>query len=315
MPTALQRSAHGRGTAPALAALLLAAELLAAVYAHGIMIQPKSRNWKAYLENGFDYAHGLSLGGAAKVSDYGKRTYPDGNRNYCGDAHDEKRWDVPGPPVVTYAEGQVINVDVLVAVQHMGRMMMQICPLDAKPKQGKCKQLYTKVNGKGVKSWYFPGINHWSGGNWGGEGPRYNDGTFAAYQLPEIRETWGWGCYGQRLCNSFKDMWVYRTKWMLPKGFTCQHCKLQWVWTTGHNCWPPCEKNNPFPQCQNKQVYPTCGSPGSQYPEEFMNCADVTIVGDNARIDTSANYPPWNWAVKISEGPWGDVRPSVMHKD
>jgi hypothetical protein len=24
-------------------------------------------------------------------------------------------------------------------------------------------------------------------------------------------------------------MWVYRTKWMLPGDFTCDHCKLVWV--------------------------------------------------------------------------------------
>lgn len=55
------------------------------------------------------------------------------------------------------------------------------------------------------------------------------DGTFEAYQLPEINEFSGWGCTSQRLCNQFKDMWVYRVKWMLPKNFTCDHCKLQWV--------------------------------------------------------------------------------------
>jgi hypothetical protein len=24
-------------------------------------------------------------------------------------------------------------------------------------------------------------------------------------------------------------MWVYRTQWELPKNFTCDHCRLQWV--------------------------------------------------------------------------------------
>lgn len=38
--------------------------------------------------------------------------------------------------------------------------------------------------------------------------------------------------------------------------------------TTGHSCWPPCEKDNPMPACQNRQIYPFCGTPGASYPEE-----------------------------------------------
>jgi hypothetical protein len=55
------------------------------------------------------------------------------------------------------------------------------------------------------------------------------DGTFSAYTLPDITERSGWGCTGQRFCSTFKGMWVYRTQWMLPQGFKCDHCKLQWV--------------------------------------------------------------------------------------
>lgn len=58
------------------------------------------------------------------------------------------------------------------------------------------------------------------------------DGTFQAYQLPEIGDWMGYGCSGQRLCNAYKGMWVYRTQWMLPKDFVCDHCKLQWVSVT-----------------------------------------------------------------------------------
>jgi hypothetical protein len=39
------------------------------------------------------------------------------------------------------------------------------------------------------------------------------------------------------------------------------------TWLTGHNCWPPCEANNPMPQCGTKQQYGTCGTPGTAYPE------------------------------------------------
>jgi hypothetical protein len=57
-----------RGAAAAAAGLLLAAaallQLAAPAAAHGVLIQPRSRNWNAYLDWGFNYAHGLSMGGA-----------------------------------------------------------------------------------------------------------------------------------------------------------------------------------------------------------------------------------------------------------
>jgi hypothetical protein len=133
--------------------------------------------------------------------------------------------------------------------------------------------------------------------------------------MPDIRDSYGWGCQGQQLCNMYKDMFVYRTKWQLPSGFTCEKCKLQWWWTTGHSCWPKCEEGNPSPHCYVKQVFGACGTPGTAYPEEFVNCADVKVV-DNAKIDVGANnYPPWAGAVEgyVKKGWWGTVKPSIMN--
>jgi hypothetical protein len=45
--------------------------------------------------------------GVSVVSDKGRLQYPKGRRNYCGDAHNENRWDKPGSIQATYAEGQV----------------------------------------------------------------------------------------------------------------------------------------------------------------------------------------------------------------
>ena len=51
--------------------------------------------------------------------------------------------------------------------------------------------------------------------------------------MPDYRDTYGWGCKGQQECNMYKNMYVYRTKWLLPEGFKCEHCKLQWVSNLG----------------------------------------------------------------------------------
>ncbi|GBF94921.1 hypothetical protein Rsub_08164 [Raphidocelis subcapitata] len=298
-----------------LAALAALLAFVPAALGHGLMIHPKSRNFVAYLNNQEYNAHSLNMGGAWVVSDYGKLTYPWGNRGACGDKADQYKWDAPGTPQITYIPGQEINIDAVIAVNHMGKITAEICDLYAKPGDGKCQKLKVKMdNGQTAESWWLPGINQWGGGNYGGEGPRYGDGTFEAYQLPEITESSGWGCNGQRLCNMYKDMYVYRTKWLLPQGFTCDHCKLQWTWTTGHSCWPTCEEGNPMPQCGVKQQFGACGSAGTAYPEEFVNCADVKIT-DAAKLDWASNFPPWNGWVEgnMKKGWWGSVSPSIMN--
>jgi hypothetical protein len=59
------------------------------------------------------------------VSANGNKKYPDGMRGSCGDPHWETKWDNPQSVQTSYYPGQVINVDVVVAVNHMGHFKMQ----------------------------------------------------------------------------------------------------------------------------------------------------------------------------------------------
>lgn len=129
--------------------------------------------------------------------------------------------------------------------------------------------VWCRADGKG-RHWYLPFIANWTGGNAGYVQPAYGDGSFSWYYMPSVRAEQG--CKTQRECDQFRDMIVYRTKWRLPAGFECRHCKLQWHYMTASTCWPPCpEKNKGEPTCENKQVFLTCGTGWSQYPEEFWN--------------------------------------------
>lgn len=131
--------------------VLLLVSLLAEVSCHGVLLQPRSRNWLAYIKESFYNSHALNAGGrlgrygcvpAAScvpalagesccelavrdfstftssdrnvsitgvdvVSNKRRLTYPAGRHGYCGDAHNEKRWDVPGTTQATYTQGQV----------------------------------------------------------------------------------------------------------------------------------------------------------------------------------------------------------------
>lgn len=49
------------------AALALLLVMVAPAAGHGMMIQPRSRNWVAYLEQNYPWAHGLNMGGEASI--------------------------------------------------------------------------------------------------------------------------------------------------------------------------------------------------------------------------------------------------------
>jgi hypothetical protein len=72
-PAATLAAPRPRARWPATVLKVLLLQLLAQeAVSHGIMIQPRSRNWMAYLQTGFNYAHGLSAGGARRRRERGR---------------------------------------------------------------------------------------------------------------------------------------------------------------------------------------------------------------------------------------------------
>lgn len=84
--------------------------------------------------------------GVDVVSDKRKLTYPAGRHGYCGDAYNQRRWDVPGQTQASYVQGQQVSVDFVIATNHLGRIDMTVCDLDAKPGDKKCRSLQRYVN-------------------------------------------------------------------------------------------------------------------------------------------------------------------------
>jgi hypothetical protein len=290
------RAAGARAACPTHQFLLLALlALLAGVTptpanAHGTLLQPRSRNFLAYLRGKEYYAHGLAAGGIVAMSDAGALQWPamrlDG---LCGGAPGNDHWEQPGEVTATYGQGATVTVDAVVTVNHLGRVRVRVCPLKAKRMDGGdgCVDL-DRADGKG-KWWYLPFVQGWSGGTAGTNPPLYGDGYYEAYTLPAI--TPKEGCESGQRCDAYLGQTVYRTKWRLPPNLECEHCKLVYEWMTAHSCWPPCpsELENE-PTCENRQVYPQCGAPGTQYPEYFFNCADVKI---SAAARSDGGSPRW----------------------
>ena len=252
----------------AAAALLLALLGACVADAHAVMLKPASRPWLDYMNNYNYNPHAVFAGGVKSTSDNGKLSYPAMRTNgFCGDAVGQTKWDTPGQVATTYKAGSTISVDVLFAQNHLGRMQLRLCPLSAKSTK-ECKTL-KRPGGKG-SAFDLPWTYGWAGATSGYDAPVNTDG-FSTYKLPPIGKAEGCGTWA---CDQFKGMYVYRTQWQLPAGFTCEHCKLQMFYLTGSRCWPPCLKE----PCSKPVPYKYCGQPGATYPEMFFNCADVKVA-------------------------------------
>lgn len=86
---------------------------------------------------------------------------------------------------------------------------------------------HRSADGKGPHFW-LPFVSNWTGGNSGYVRPAYGDGSFAWYQLPEIKPPEG--CKKQQLCNAFKDMVRMRMAWRMTREAAviaaCSHSRL-----------------------------------------------------------------------------------------
>ena len=263
---------------PRLAALLALAAAAAAprgASAHAVMIDPPSRPWMDYLVNYNYNPHAVFAGGVAAVSKNETLVWPAANKaGVCGDAVGERKWGAPGPIRRTYTAGQTFDADVLFAQNHLGYWRLRVCPLDARD-ESQCRDV-PRADGKGsaVSLVWTKG---WHGVTSGFEPPLGLDG-FTVHKLPAIGKGGGGGegCAAWA-CDQFRGMYYYRSSWRLPDGLKCAHCALQFAYTTGSRCWPPCLPD--AKDCKPKPVdYPYCGAPGASYPEMFWGCADIAIV-------------------------------------
>ncbi len=147
MATGRHACAAATAASPVAAALLALTAALALLpqqaYGHGLMVWPPSRNWLSYLKEHNNWSDGLNAGGVPALSRNGQLKWPQATRGMCGDAYNQNAWDKPRSVAMTYAPGQTIAVDTVVTVNHLGRLSLQVCSLDAKSGDmaKKCKPL------------------------------------------------------------------------------------------------------------------------------------------------------------------------------
>ena len=240
-------------TTLSIAALLLAAA--PAAMGHGFLAKPAARN----VVMNSDYCpQCLAAGGPGTV-------YPSGNHGLCGDpyAMPEPRKHEPGGQYyndgrsqATYTEGDVVEFDVKLTAYHKGDFRFRVCRIEGTTPEDERSQLSEQCFDE----------------------HKLEQADVAGAQSPGT---------DRYFIGPTSDSWNYNIKYQLPDGLSCDgiasRCVLQWHYVTGNSCDPP-----GTPSKYGSGQLPVCSSGEGAVPEEFWNCADITI---NPR-DGPAPTPP-----------------------
>ncbi|CAM9659076.1 unnamed protein product, partial [Sphacelaria rigidula] len=194
------------------------------------------------------------------------QTQPEGDNKYAQD-------NSVYPVLETLAEGSVVEMKVVMSTYHWGHLEFFVCNADDLPGgpdgpvTQSCFNKYPldRADDDGDASPIDP--DH--------PGRYYVDPPCRAAETDQSKPEG----------TSTGD--VVTARYQLPKGLTCERCTIQMVYYTGNSCYHPgYEGFNPpsWPsECApNKEDWITldpgmCGV-GDSYPEEFWNCADVSIT-------------------------------------
>lgn len=203
----------------------------------------------------------------------------------------------------TYAQGQDIDVRVAIAAHHNGFMELHVCDVD------KC------------------------GGELNEDCFTKKDACFQMERAPNpiCDDGWNKKCgpidsnYPGRWylpCSSFglidDERWEIfggtTMKYRLPPHLNCKHCMLSWFWTAANTCNPPGvveyftgeDRPKNWGTCKGQagaiggytSVQKPCG--GSRFPEEYLQCADITILPGTAPVRGGTKAPPTEGATKAA---------------
>lgn len=256
--------------------LLLIASTCPGVHSHGYLASPRSRNFIANQEgsgwNGGDTKypretcpHCLNRGGTAGQCGITGGTSYDYPLSYDGNL-------MPANPQAQYSQGQVIDVDILLTAHHMGHFEFFACPIQhGDIPTGDCFQ-------------EFP-LEFVSDELYGApKDINYPNRAYIAPRGVANRATVG-------LTGEF-----YRFRLKLPDNLSGDLVLLQWHYLTANSCKFPGYDTYPFPgnwgNMQNSLGI--CGSipaDGNGVPEQFWNCAEISISNGPVAPTTPAPVP------------------------
>lgn len=234
---------------------------------HGHMYSPRSRNWYSY-EEGTD--NGLSGADGVPLRDhcyYCLNTKAANEVCGVGNAQSYDNWlDVVGNPMpwnsqATYTEGSIIEIKSHLHTPHWGHQDVMICP-DGDASTQECFEAHPLE--------FIEDVTY--GAPKDPNNP--NRGHFTGSQVD------------------------FTMKFELPVGVSGDKVLMQWRYVTANNCWPPGYENYDYDDAKGGNskecIYPLdpTGQTGTGKPEQFWNCAEITILPNGPVAPTVTSPTP-----------------------
>jgi len=247
---------------------------------HGYLLTPRARNIAAHQDGVWsgggvddtpkeDCPHCLNRGGTlAQCGLKSARNY-DAPLNVFGDV---LPFDAFGD-AVTYQRGQVIEVDVVLTAHHKGHFEFAACPISAQGEipSASCFDQYT--------------LEFVSDVFYGAE----KDTSYPsrAYIPPSS--------YSEILFGGSPQGSLYRYMFKLPDDLVGDMVLLQWHYLTANSCSHPGYDVYPFnPAWSAGNPLAVCGDvppDGDGVPEQFWNCAEISVLDGPVQPTTPAPIP------------------------
>ena len=244
-------------------ALLALCSIPPAVFGHGYLKTPRSRNYAAWQDGRGEYEP-WSVNRKAVSETCG--TNPTG-RNYDF---------LPTGVQATYSSGQVIDFDVDMTAHHKGHFVLKACDISA--------------GQRATQACFDRNPLRFISGENANPDPNYPD---RAYFPPANPPNAPNGAHPQFATGG---RWSYRYKFQLPQGLSGDLVLLQWHYITANSCQPPGYNTYNWPAGWNppRNLSP-CGelrADGAGFPEQFWNCAEVKITGAGGGGQVPTPTPP-----------------------
>jgi len=229
---------------------------------HGHMYSPRSRNWLAYEDGMDDWLSGSEGVPPKDHCYYCLNTKAADEVCGVGGAQSYDAWlDSVGNPMAwnsqaTYTEGDIIEIKSNLHTPHWGHQDVMVCA-DGSASTQECFEAHPLEF--------------------------IEDVTYGAPKDPN-NPTRG------HFTGAHVD---FTMKFKLPMGVTGDKVMMQWRYVTANNCWPPGYENYPYDDAKGSNSiecsYPLdpTGAVGTGKPEQFWNCAEITILPSGPTTPTA----------------------------
>lgn len=209
------------------------------------------------------------------------------------------RYYYGGKVVREYVSGGLLEMDISIVVHHNGYMSGVVCDL-SKCADDDISESCLQTPGACVQLKRAPNPICDSG-----------DSMDCAPIDPNYPERWYIPC--TRQVDPEKDVDFYGRDgagnptilYEIPRELECEHCVLQWYWVSGDRCNPPGTKaffTNPATRpnwgncpgaggARNGWVFKKSDCGRQRFPEEYVNCADISIRRAEGQNPAISNRP------------------------